>query len=66
MPDELVKRALDDDALGQKLVDELLDRNLGQRPARTGWSLRPLIPAGHGVLAIVTFMLATLAAIAAP
>jgi hypothetical protein len=29
-----------------------------------GWSLRPLIPAGHGVLAILTFLLATLAAIA--
>jgi hypothetical protein len=65
VPDDLVRRALDDDALGQKLVDELLDRNLGQSPARTGWSLRPLIPVGHGVLAIVTFMLATLAAIAA-
>jgi hypothetical protein len=30
-----------------------------------GWSLRPLIPVAHGALAIVTFMLATLAAIAA-
>jgi hypothetical protein len=65
VPDELVKRALADDALGQMLVDELLDRNLGQQPARAGWSLRPLVPVGHGVLAIVTFMLATLAAIAA-
>jgi hypothetical protein len=65
VPDELVKRALEDDALGQALVDELLDRNLGHQPTRTGWSLRPLIPAGHGVLAIITFLLATLAAIAA-
>jgi hypothetical protein len=66
VPDEVVKRALDDDALGQKLVDELLDRNLGQPSPRTaGWSLRPLIPVGHGALAIVTFFLATLAAIAA-
>lgn len=65
VPDELVKRALADDTLGQKLVDELLDRNLSQQPSRTGWSLRPLIPVGHGVLAILTFMLATLAAIAA-
>ncbi len=65
VPDDLIKRALEDDALGQKLVDELLDRNLGQRPIRAGWSLRPLIPVGHGVLAIVTFLLATLAAIAA-
>jgi|HubBroStandDraft_4_1064222.scaffolds.fasta_scaffold21371_3 hypothetical protein len=66
VPDELVKRALDDEALGQKLVDELLDRNLAQpSPRSVGWSLRPLIPVGHGALAILTFMLATLAAIAA-
>jgi hypothetical protein len=64
VPDELVERALEDDVLGQALVDELLDRNLGHRPAKQGLSLRPLIPAGHGVLAIVTFLLATLAAIA--
>jgi hypothetical protein len=66
VPDDVLKRALDDDALGQKLVDELLDHNLSQPAPRTmGWSLRPLIPFGHGVLAIVTFMLATLAAITA-
>jgi hypothetical protein len=28
------------------------------------WSLRPLLPLGHGVLAIATFLLAVLAAIA--
>jgi hypothetical protein len=66
VPDELVKRALEDDALGQKLIDELLEHNLGQpSPRKVGWSLRPLIPVGHGVLAIITFLLATLAAIAA-
>ncbi len=66
VPDDVLRRALDDDALGQKLVDELLDHNLSQPTPRTAaWSLRPLIPVGHGALAIVTFMLATLAAIAA-
>jgi hypothetical protein len=66
VPDELVEHALDDDALSQRLVDELLDRNLSQPAPRTaGWSLRPLIPAGHGVLAILTFLLATLAAVTA-
>jgi hypothetical protein len=66
VPDDVVKRALEDDVLGQRLVDELLERNLGQPSARkAGWSLRPLIPVGHGALAIVTFFLATLAAIAA-
>jgi hypothetical protein len=67
VPDHVIERALEDDVLGQRLVDELLDRNLGQPSARNvGWSWRPLIPAGHGVLAILTFLLATLAAIAAP
>jgi len=66
VPDAVIKRALEDDALAQRLVDELLERNLGQpSPRKVGWSLRPLIPAGHGALAIVTFLLATLAAIAA-
>jgi hypothetical protein len=66
VPDHVVKRALEDHALGQQLVDQLLDRNLSQPSARkVGWTLRPLIPAGHGVLAILTFLLATLAAIAA-
>ena len=66
IPDDVVERALENDALGQRLVDELLERNLGQPPPRkVGLSWRPLIPAGHGVLAIVTFLLATLAAIAA-
>jgi hypothetical protein len=66
VPDAVVERALEDDALGERLVDELLDRNLGQQSVRNvGWGWRPLIPAGHGVLAILTFLLATLAAIAA-
>jgi hypothetical protein len=66
VPDDVVKRALENEALGQQLVDELLARNLAQPQARkVGLSWRPLIPAGHGALAIVTFLLATLAAVAA-
>ena len=58
-------RALADDELSQKLVDDLLRTNLAQSPARTPqWSLRPLIPLAHGILAIATFLLAVLAAIA--
>jgi hypothetical protein len=58
-------RALADDELSQKLVDELLRANLAPSPGRTPqWSLRPLIPLAHGVLAIATFLLAVLAAIA--
>ena len=59
-------RALADDELSQRLVDELLRANLAPSPARNPqWSLRPLVPLAHGVLAIATFLLAVLAAIAA-
>jgi hypothetical protein len=60
-----LKRRLSDDELAAQLVEELLSRNFAQPPARTAtWSWRPLVPLGHGVLAIVTFLLAVLAAIA--
>jgi hypothetical protein len=65
LPDAVVKRALEDEALSQRLVDELLERNLVEPPVRTvGWSMRPLVPAGHGVLAIATFVLAVLSVVA--
>lgn len=44
--------------LGQQLIDEALST---ARPP--GLSLRPLLPASHGALAIATFALATLAAV---
>jgi hypothetical protein len=59
LPDHVVERALQDDVLSQHLVDELLERNLVEPTVRTvGWSVRPLVPVGHGALAIVTFVLA--------
>lgn len=64
-PDALA-RALSDEALTSKLVDDLLASMLAKpapRPRRLGWSLAPLIPIAHGVLAIATFLLATLAVI---
>jgi len=61
-----VKRALDDEQLPGQLVDEFLARNVAPPPARDpGWHLRPLVPVGHGVLAIATFSLAVLSAVAA-
>jgi len=58
-------RALADDEVSRKLVDELLRTNLAPSPARKPqWSLRPLVPLAHGVLAIATFLLAVLAAVA--
>jgi hypothetical protein len=67
MSRELLDRALADERLSQQLVDELLSRNLTPEPSvrHSGLSLRPLVPVAHGVLAIATFMLAVLAAIAA-
>jgi hypothetical protein len=66
LPDELVRRALEDEQLTRSLVEGLLDRNLATAPARAAaWNLRPLIPISHGVLAIATFVLAVLAAVAA-
>ena len=62
LPQEVLDRTLADDELSQQLVDELLHHNLAERPRL---SLRPLIPFGHGVLAIATFLLATLAVVAA-
>jgi hypothetical protein len=65
MPEYELRRRLSDDELATQLVDELLSRNFAQPPARkANWILRPLIPLGHGVLAIATFLLALLAAIA--
>ena len=65
VPEDELKRRLSDDELAAQLVDELLSRNFAQSPARTvKWSWRPLVPLGHGVLAIATFLLAVLAAIA--
>jgi hypothetical protein len=65
MPEDELRRRLADDELAAQLVDELLSRNFAQPSAKTlKLSLRPLIPLGHGVLAIATFLLAVLAAIA--
>jgi hypothetical protein len=65
LPDHVVKRALEDEQLSQRLVDELLARNLARPPVRTvGLSMRPLVPAAHGALAIATFVLAVLSLVA--
>ncbi|GEM_PF-469570 len=71
--DELLASALTDEVLAGKLVEDVLTRALaGQSgptgPARAGRprpKLTPLIPAGHGVAAMSTFLLAVLTAIGA-
>jgi manganese efflux pump family protein len=64
--DEMFARALTDDALAGRLTDEVLARvSAGSsRPARKHQDyLAPLIPAGHGVAALTTFLLAVVTAV---
>jgi hypothetical protein len=64
LSDEMLSRALADEALAGMVVDDLIDRALGGgQDASRGrpWRLQPLVPAAHGAGAIITFMLATLA-----
>jgi hypothetical protein len=67
IPDQVLARALEDDAVARKLADDLLARNLAYEAStdRTvRLDVRAVIPLAHGVLAIATFVLATLTAIA--
>lgn len=64
--DDLLVKALEDDALTTKLVDELVASVLEQpepTSRRLKWELSPLIPAAHGVLAMCTVLLAVIAAV---
>lgn len=66
---EMLDEALENEALTGKLVDDLVERMLtgpaSPPPVSRSWQLAPVIPILHGVLAIATFLLAMLAAIAA-
>jgi hypothetical protein len=64
---ESLAGTLSDEALTSRLVDDLLADLLAVPPSarRPKWHLAPIIPAVHGVAALVTFLLAILAAIAA-
>ena len=63
---ETLGETLADEALTTKLVEDLLARMLAERAPsrRPRWQLAPLVPIVHGLLAITTFLLAVLAAIA--
>jgi hypothetical protein len=69
IPDEVLARAMEDEAFASKLAEDLLIRNLAYEARTTDHVLRldvrAAIPLAHGVLAIATFLLATLAAISA-
>ena len=66
---EMLDRVLANEALTSELVDDLVQRMLAEpppaKPPSRGWRLAPVIPVLHGVLALATFLLAVLAAIAA-
>lgn len=67
LTDEGLARALSSEAQASKLIDEALAGLPAQQsPVRKSRShLAPLIPAGHGLAAVATFVLAVLSAISA-
>jgi hypothetical protein len=68
LTDEVLTRALTDDALLRRLVDDVVAQ-VPADPARAARRprsyLATLIPAGHGMAAIATFLLAVLTAVSA-
>jgi hypothetical protein len=65
--DEALTAALSSEASAGKLVNDMLAGLPGQQPParKSRRHLAPLIPAGHGLAAVATFILAVLAAISA-
>jgi hypothetical protein len=68
IPDQVLSRALQDEATARKVTEDLLARNLAyeaRQDRRPQLDIRAIIPFAHGALAISTFVLVTLSAIAA-
>ena len=66
LTDEGLARALSSEARASKLINEALASLPAQAPARKSRRhLAPLIPAGHGIAAVATFVLAVVSAISA-
>jgi hypothetical protein len=69
IPDQLLARAMEDEAAASRLTDDLLRRNLAVQAAGAErlvpLDARAVVPLAHGVLAVATFLLATLAAVSA-
>jgi hypothetical protein len=63
--DEALAAALSNEALAGQLINDMLARLPGEQPParRSRRHLAPLIPAGHGLAAVATFVLAVLSAI---
>src|SRR5262249_60338592 len=63
--DEALATALSSEALAGQLINDMLAGLPGQQPParRSLRHLAPLIPAGHGLAAVATFVLAVLSAV---
>ena len=63
--DEALATALSNEVLARRLVNDMLASLPGEQPParKSRRHLAPLIPAGHGLAAVVTFVLAVLSAI---
>jgi hypothetical protein len=64
---DMLARALDDEALTTKLVDDLVESMLARPPTLRRPPVRfgPLVPVAHGLLAMSTILFAVLAAVSA-
>jgi hypothetical protein len=67
LSDEVLARALASEAQASQLINDMLAGLPGQQPParKSRRHLAPLIPAGHGIAAVTTFVLAVLSAISA-
>jgi hypothetical protein len=63
--DEALATALSNEVLARRLINDMLAGLPGEQPPtrKSRRHLAPLIPAGHGLAAVVTFVLAVLSAI---
>jgi hypothetical protein len=67
LSDEMLAGALASEAQASQLINDMLAGLPGQQPPvrKSRRHLAPLIPAGHGIAAVTTFVLAVLSAISA-
>jgi hypothetical protein len=64
LPDEELSAALTDEVVTARLIDDMVRHLLDDPPggARKAWQPNALVPAGHGIAATTTFLLAVLTA----
>ena len=63
--DEALATALSNEVLARRLINDMLAGLPGEQPParKSRRHLAPLIPAGHGLAAVATFVLAVLSAV---